>query len=230
MLPPLLRYITLKIRSPLLVGMAGFIFAQAMRVLFWTLRREIRTTSDANPYASSGSRRYLFAVWHDSMILAAFGGKHRRTVALTSHHRDGAFVASVLRAIRIPTVRGSTGQTGENALRAMLTAAKGKDIVITPDGPRGPYREMSRGIIFLASRSGSAIVPTAFSADRAWRIRGSWTDLVIPRPFSRVLLLAGEPIDIPADLDAGALETYRARVQREMDELGEQVEQLSAAA
>ena len=220
----------MKIRSPLLVAVAGFVFATAMRILFCTLRLDVRTTDRANPYASSGSERYLFSVWHDSMILAAFGGTHQRTVALTSHHRDGSFVASVLRAIGVPTVRGSTGHTGGHALREMLSAAKGKDIVITPDGPRGPQHEMSRGIVFLASHTGNAIVPTAFRCRRAWRLRGSWTDLLIPWPFTKVLLLAGQPIEIPADLDGREIAAYRALVQREMDRLRDQAENVAAAA
>jgi lysophospholipid acyltransferase (LPLAT)-like uncharacterized protein len=219
----------LKIRSPFLVGLAGLAFATAMRLLFWTLRLDVRT-SEANPYASSGSARYLFSVWHDSMILAAFGGPHLQTIALTSQHRDGSFVASVLKAIGVSTVRGSTGHTGGNALREMLSAAKGKDIVITPDGPRGPQHQMSRGIVFIASHTGNAIVPTAFSCGRAWRIRGNWTDLVIPRPFSKVLLLAGQPIDIPPRLTEDEFAGYLAHVQSEMDRLRDRAERISKAA
>ena len=220
----------MKIHSPLLVGVAGFLFASVMRVLFWTLRLDVRTADRANPYASCGANRYLFSVWHDSMILAAFGGTHQRTVALTSYHRDGSFVASVLKTIGVPTVRGSTGHTGGNALREMLSAAKGKDIVITPDGPRGPEHEMSRGIVFLASHTGNAIVPTAFSCGRAWRIRGSWTDLLIPWPFTKVLLLAGQPIEVPPDLNSDQFATYQSLVQREMDRLRDEAQELSRAA
>ena len=166
------------------------IFATAVRVLFYTLRLDVRASRHANPYAASGVELRLYAVWHDSMVIAAFGGRHERTVALTSHHRDGSFVASVLKAIGVPVVRGSTGHGGGNALREILNSATDNDIVMTPDGPRGPCREMSKGIVFLASRSGRAIVPTAFSCASSWRIRGSWSDLVIPKPFSKVYLLA----------------------------------------
>lgn len=209
----------MKIRSPLLVRLTGFLFANTMRGLFWTLQLDIRTARNANPYAASGDARHLFVVWHDSIIMAAFGGRHLRTVALTSHHRDGSFVASVLRAIGVPTVRGSTGNGGDRAARAIITAAADRDVVITPDGPRGPRRQMSRGTVFLASRSGRAIIPTAFSCQKSWTIRGSWTDLVIPMPFSKVFLLAGDPIDVPADLSRDELTHYSAQMQVHMDRL-----------
>lgn len=209
----------MKIHRPFLVAASGFLFAKSLQLLFWTLRLHVETTPDADPYASSGPTRYLYSVWHDSIIMAAFGGKHVRTVALTSHHRDGSFVASVLKAIGVPAIRGSTGNRGGNAVREILTAATNCDIVMTPDGPRGPYREMSRGIVFLASRSGRPIVPTAFACCRAWTIRGSWTDLVIPQPFSDVILLAGDPIRVPMKVTRVEMDQIAAEVQARMDEL-----------
>ena len=103
----------------------------------------------------------------------------------------------------------------------MLRVVREKDIVITPDGPRGPSRRMSRGIVFLASRTGNAIVPTAFACSRCWRIAGSWTSLVIPKPFAHVVLLAGEPIDVPAGLDLQDIDRYVSKVQDAMDQLDE---------
>jgi lysophospholipid acyltransferase (LPLAT)-like uncharacterized protein len=176
-------------------------------------------TNSANPYLSHGPNRYLFSVWHDSVVVAAFGGKHSRTAALTSQHRDGLFVATVVRHAGVSVVRGSTGATGFKALRSLLTVAREKDIVITSDGPRGPRRTVSRGIVYLSSRSGNAIVPTAFACSRCWRIHGSWTDLVIPRPFSRVILLAGDPIHVPPALSPRQLSQYVLQLQSEMDRL-----------
>lgn len=212
----------MRIRSPFLIRLAGFLFAIAVRVLFCTLRLDVRTARDANPYAASGRALRLYAVWHDSMLIAAFGGRHARTVALTSHHRDGSFVTSVLKVIGVPVVRGSTGNRGGNALREILTSAVENDIVMTPDGPRGPCRKMSEGIVFLASRSGRAIIPTAFSCEKSWRIRGSWSDLVIPKPFSRVYLLAGDPVEIPAGVTRDQLVGYVAQIQGQMDRLDAQ--------
>ena len=165
-----------------------------------------------------------------SVVMAAFGGRHARTVALTSHHRDGSFVTSVLKAIGVPAVRGSTGHRGGNALREILTTAQDRDIVMTPDGPRGPRRKMSTGTIFLASRSGRAIVPTAFACESSWTIPGSWTSLVIPKPFSKVFLLAGDPIEVPADVSRDNLTQYAAQIQGQMDHLNAQAQRLASGS
>ena len=136
-----------------------------------------------------------------------------------SIHADGSFVAEVLRRIGIRPIRGSTNRFSPSAFRELMGAMGAGHLVVTPDGPRGPARQMSAGIVSLASRTGRAIVPTAYHCDRCWRIAGSWTVLVIPRPFSRVLLVAGSPIHVPPRLTKESLAEYAARVQGEMDRL-----------
>jgi len=220
----------LKIRSPLLTRLSAGVFTGAIWLLFRVLKLDFREDApNTNPYTMLPAERYLYCVWHDSMVIPAFAGRHRSTAALTSQHADGSFVAHVLRWVGVSTIRGSTNRMGAGALRQLMRATEDKHIVITPDGPRGPRRQVSMGIAFLASRTGRAVVPTAYSCVRSWRIAGTWTDLVIPKPFARVYLLAGEPIKIPPDLRGDELQQYVARIQAEMDRLNERAECLAGA-
>jgi lysophospholipid acyltransferase (LPLAT)-like uncharacterized protein len=220
---------TLKIRSPLLTKLAIAAFTRLMQLLFCTLRRDYRTkTTGTNPYVLSGPERYLYCVWHDSIMLPIFGGRHTRSCALVSRHQDGSYIAGILRMVGISSVRGSTKHGGARAFRGLMTTAKHKHIVITPDGPRGPRRTMQSGIVSLASHTGRAIVPTAYGCVRSWKIKGSWTDLLMPMPFTKILLLAGEPIRVPADLSREQVASYNALVQEEMNRLGVEVEEMVA--
>jgi len=217
----------LKIRNPLLVRFAASAFTAGMWLLFRTLKLEFREDSpDANPYSPSTRDCFLYCVWHDSMLIPAFGGKHRRTAALISQHRDGSFVAQVLRLLGMTTIRGSTNRIGLGTIRTLIKTAADKHIVITPDGPRGPRREMSLGIAYLASRTGRAVLPTAYSCTRFWKIPGSWTELIIPKPFSTVFLLGAAPIKVPADLDNTQLREHAALIQAAMDRLDAKAQRL----
>ncbi|MFV1963976.1 MAG: lysophospholipid acyltransferase family protein [Pirellulaceae bacterium] len=220
----------MKIKNRLVIRIAAEAFARTMSGLFWTLRTEFRmAVANTNPYKVSESARYFYSVWHDSMVIPVFAGKLRHSVALTSHHRDGSFVAQVLRSVGIATVRGSTDHGGADAVRRLMATVENKHVIITPDGPRGPRRRMSKGIVFLASRTGRAIVPTAFSSSRSWRIRGNWTDLVIPKPFAKIVLVAGEPIGVPQELPLEKLDEYVGLVQAAMDDLGRESDRLDAS-
>ena len=58
-------------------------------------------------------------------------------------------------------------------------------MVITPDGPRGPVYELGPGIIFLAQKTGAAVLPINMEFSRCWRIE-SWDRFIVPRPFAKV--------------------------------------------
>lgn len=158
------------------------------------------------------------------MTIPVFAGWQPFSSALTSNHYDGSFVAAVLKLRNIRTVRGSTNRIRTGALRDLLRTLESRHLVITPDGPRGPNRKMSAGIVYLASRSGRAIVPTGFACSRCWRWKGSWSCLVIPKPFAKTVLLGGTPIHVPADLSPEQLATYVDQVQAAMDDLDQKAQ------
>ena len=198
---------------------AGRLAGTVLLGIFRTVRKEMHT-GRVDPYGFNG-QPMLFSLWHDSAVLGAFGGRHTKTVALTSRHRDGSFVESILRSVDVPSVRGSSGKTGRRAALELLRTAETHNIVITPDGPRGPRRTMSRGIIYLASKTGNPIIPTGFACSNAWDVKGSWTSLTIPKPFSRVAMLCDEPIFVPPNLEGDELDWYVDTVQQSMDRMQE---------
>ncbi len=215
----------LKIRSPFLIGLGATLFAAAVWLLFRTLRLNYRMeTPGTNPYDKSTRERFIYCVWHDSVVIPTFGGKHHCAAALTSLHTDGSFVAHVCRRVGMSTIQGSTNRISPGALRKLLRATEEKHLVVTPDGPRGPRRQMSVGIAYLASRTGRAVAPTAYACSRCWRIPGKWTDLIIPKPFAKVSLVVGNPIKVPQDIDREELKQYAELIQAEMDRLHEEVE------
>jgi lysophospholipid acyltransferase (LPLAT)-like uncharacterized protein len=169
----------------------------------------------------------LYSIWHDLLLFPLFARRPKNMAALVSGHRDGSYLAETLRRLDIAAVRGSTTRGGVRAVRELLSGAEQRHVSITPDGPRGPRRRMKSGIVYLASRTGRAIVPTGYSASRWFRIRGSWTDLRVPLPGSTVYLLGGEPIRVPPHVGRDGIDHYTALVQREMDGLADLAERLA---
>src|SRR5262249_16881977 len=124
-------------------------------------------------------------------------------------------------------VRGSSSKGGASAVRELLRLPANMHLVLTPDGPRGPRREAKLGMIFLAAHSGRGIVPTAFSATRYWKIPGRWTDLAIPKPFSRVYALSGVPVFIKRDSTSPEMTAALAHLQTQMNQLSEHADRLA---
>ena len=218
----------MRIRNRWLDWMLAAIVVCLCRALFRTLRiRYLVTTPGTNPYSNAGSEGFIYSVWHDAIAFPMFAGRHERTVALVSKHHDGSSLAYGLKMLGIGLVRGSSHCDGAPAIRELLQLPSSTHFVLTPDGPRGPRRCAKVGMIFLASRTGRPIVPTAFSSVRSWRIRGKWTDLVIPKPFTTVYAISGRPISIPFDASREGLADAQLQVQDEMDRLSRHAVELA---
>jgi lysophospholipid acyltransferase (LPLAT)-like uncharacterized protein len=207
-----------KIRNRYLTKLFAAAAVVLVRLLFKTCRIEVVTEVEGCcPYEDTGDKRFLYCVWHDDILMTCFCGRPKRMAGLVSPHQDGSYLAEAFRRLGITSVRGSSKRGASRALRELLDRVRDLHVAITPDGPRGPRRQMKTGIIYLASRSGRVIIPAAHACRRPWRIRGSWTDMQLPRPFTRIHARGGPAFIVPADLDREQLEIYAQRLQAEME-------------
>lgn len=210
----------MKIRNPFVIRTGAKLLALAMRGLFATLKIErLYETPDLFPYEHTGENRYVYCIWHDAILGVLFCGKTVNLAGLASRHADGDYVAHAMEALKIPAVRGSSGKGGVAALREMRRMSRDYHMAITTDGPRGPRRIVKDGLIYVASRTGRPIVPVAFDGTSAWRPYGKWTDLVVPKPFSKVVIATGTPISIPPKLSREEFDRWKREVQQAMDAL-----------
>ena len=179
--------------------------------------------------ASDDNEYYVLCAWHDALLLPTFAAPRwmrQRCCCLVSQHQDGSYLADAMAWMDYTTVRGSSKRGGVEALRELVNETAGKHIIVTPDGPRGPRRTMKQGAAFIAAQTGRRLLPGAFVVKHGWRIRGSWTDLLIPMPFTTIYLITGEPIFIPADLNRMELSKYLAEAQQAMDRLNEEADRM----
>lgn len=219
-----------KLRNRTLIRLLARLMAFCGRCLFLFVRvRVIPSVEGFSPHCEPDDQhRSLFCLWHDAILAAVFCGKTVNVAALTSQNYDGDVVADLLDAVGIQPVRGSSSRGGAAAIRQMFELAGRKHVVIATDGPRGPRRVVKDGIVYLASQSGRPIVPVALGVSRAWKPRGRWTDLVIPWPFSRAVVLGGPPIYVPEGLTPQQLGPYRDQVQAAMDLIQARVDRYTA--
>jgi lysophospholipid acyltransferase (LPLAT)-like uncharacterized protein len=219
--------IFVKIRSRWLNWLIAAAVVSVCRVLFRTLKIHYCVGAPhTNPYDRDRPEGFIYCVWHDAIAYPMFAGQHFRTVALVSKNTDGSHLARGLKMLGIGLVRGSSSRNGAAAIRELLRLPSNTHVVLTPDGPRGPRRKTKPGMVFIAARSGRSIVPTAFSAKKSWKIRGSWTTLSIPKPFTTVYALSGKPILVPANSTTEQLAIIETQVQQAMDDLSRQAEAL----
>lgn len=111
--------------------------------------------------------QYILAFWHAHLLLMLHSKWRRPISVMISRSKDGEYIARVFDWYGVDAARGSSTRGGGAALRELLREAKaGKNIVFTPDGPKGPARVAKDGVVYAAKMSGLPIVPVAFAAKK----------------------------------------------------------------
>ena len=200
---------------------AAFLGAWVLRLwrLTWRVGGRSRKDVHARRAARGGGPGTVYLVWHSRILIGAPTFSGIGLHVLISLHGDGEYIARTVDRMGFVTIRGSTTRGGARALREVVDVLRsGGDVIVTPDGPRGPRFRVQQGCVAAAALAGAPIVPVAFEIARAKRLR-SWDRFVVPGLFTRVLVAFGEPIDVPADLDAAGVETWRLRAERAMHDL-----------
>ncbi len=201
--------------------LARWLIAFGFRLLqLWarTLRFEIEDR--AGVVGRPVTENYIGALWHNRLLVFPFVLRRflpqRHGAALISASRDGDLIADVVQRFGYDVIRGSSSRLGASALLQITgVLMSGSDVVITPDGPRGPAYELGPGIIFLAQKSGAAVVPMNLEYSHCWRL-GSWDRFIVPRPFAKVRVLINRPYRVTATTTPEEFESERVSLQNAM--------------
>ncbi|MCE2861457.1 MAG: DUF374 domain-containing protein [Opitutaceae bacterium] len=155
-------------------------------------------------------------LWHNRLFLAAEIVRRYRigrpAYALVSASEDGAWLSAFFAMGGLRTVRGSSSRLGREAASALVEVLQsGRDVGITPDGPRGPCYDFKPGAVIVARRTRAPMILVGAEFTSSWRLR-SWDRFHLPRPFSRVRMRCEiiEPEQL-ADRVAG-MELVRSRL------------------
>ncbi|MEM9412961.1 MAG: lysophospholipid acyltransferase family protein [Planctomycetota bacterium] len=165
----------------------------------------------------------VFSFWHEyiGLVLPRWG--HTPLTVLVSKHRDGEWVNQTASALGMNIVRGSSTRGGSQAIRKLKSQGEFSSITFTPDGPKGPRREMAMGPVYLASKIEMPIVPVGVGFENPWRF-DTWDKFAVPRPFTRARMIFGPKIYLPKKMNRDELEVARIKIQNLMNSLTSQAE------
>ena len=132
----------------------------------------------------------VIVCWHGELLLSPQAYRHfhktQSASGIISRHFDGEIIARILQLFHITPLRGSSSKGAKQVLLEAFRALKrGDDLLVTPDGPRGPRHEVSDGALALTMKGKLPLYTVNFTCERYWQLN-SWDRFVIPKPFSKI--------------------------------------------
>jgi lysophospholipid acyltransferase (LPLAT)-like uncharacterized protein len=190
-----------------------------------TLRWRVEGLHHFDRIVASG-RQPVMAFWHGRILSATYYFRRRGIVVITSENFDGEWIARIIERFGYGTARGSTTRGARKAMHQLVRDIKaGRPAGFTLDGPRGPARVAQPGAVWLAAATGNPLLPFHLEASSFWSVR-SWDRTQIPKPFSTVALVVGEPFEVMKETRDDALEHARVDLERRLAALEERAQAL----
>ena len=205
----------MKLDAPLLNKLAGLLGTAALRHWMGTLEyRAAFYDPPTDPARNDFDRQRIYIFWHEYILFPFYLRGRCNMAMLLSQHRDAEILSRAACHMGYDVVRGSTNRGGVRALRKLLRKSRRMHLAITPDGPRGPRRQLALGAVYLASRLGMPLVAMGFGYDRPWRVKRAWDQFAIPRPFTTACCVISPEVHVPRRLDRDGFEHFRLRTER----------------
>jgi 3-deoxy-D-manno-octulosonic-acid transferase len=209
-------------QSEFFLNLAGRLAARHIRTVYAT-SKVVREPADMDPYLEN-LNPMIVAMWHGQfLLLPLIKPKSVPVYNMVAKHADGEMIGRALLHFDMGLIRGAgAGESGKDrggagAFRAALKTLKANaTVAMTTDIPPGPARVAGLGIVTIARASGRPVVPLAMATNRFFTLP-TWSRFTVNLPFSKLAMVAGEPIHVPRDADEQTLELYRKRIEAAMN-------------
>lgn len=198
-------------------------------IWLWSKSTRIKIVGDSDYWALRKAKRpVIFLIWHGKIFIVPYFFRRRGIMPLISPSRDGEIPARIMDGWGYKILRGSGSHVVKEAwLEMKKELQSGGEVIIVPDGPRGPDRKLKLGCIKLAAETGAALVPFSFSTSRK-KVLKSWDRFLMFYPFAKVVAVYGKPLEIRPGLTDEEMETERQRVETLMVEFDRSVDDFFA--
>lgn len=215
-----------------LIGGAIWVFALLVVGIFRIIDSTINLSINGYEHVAGilrTGRPVLVVVWHGKGLLPVFFFQGLPLLVYSSRPRDGSFrgLSRPTRALTLAALQhlgyrvfDATIYPSEprGVIRFLQLLERGRGGVIAADGPGGPMFRAKPGAVFMAKKTGVALLPVGAAMQDKIAL-DSWDRFEIPRPFTRAALMIGEPLEVPADLDDEGVDRLSQVLEEVMNDL-----------
>lgn len=183
-----------KLLINLIYSILRFLSFSYRKVYIGVENRQI--AKDKSPF-----KTYVYAVWHQNILSTLLTHTDEKYTMIISASKDGDIMAGAIEKFGHNTTRGSSSRDGKKALISVIKIMKsGFPASMAVDGPKGPIYAVKPGVLEMARLTQSAVIPLSYYSKSFWSFEKSWDKFRLPKPFTTLVCVIGEPIFIGHDI------------------------------
>jgi lysophospholipid acyltransferase (LPLAT)-like uncharacterized protein len=195
-----------------LITWAGYLVIRALGPTW-----RFAVSSEEGAPSGLEDRPFVYSFWHTCMLPAMFLWRDLNIRVMSSDSFDGEYTGRIMQKFGFVKVRGSSSKGAVRALLSMRREIEqGWVVAFTIDGPRGPRYVAKPGPVILARATGVPMVVFHIAVDNAWVLK-TWDRLMIPKPFSRMLMRLSAKIPVPTHASESERDRYFGELQAALD-------------
>lgn len=168
-----------------------------LKIVYSTSKIQFIFPKNYNQQNFCQEKGVIFALWHNNLALGPriFQGV-QNVNALVSPHSDGKIISNIIRKFHFNIIEGSTNKNAARAVRQMIQILKNNhNVVITPDGPRGPIYQINSNIIKIAQKHAIKLIPISCNVSNYYSL-STWDNLIMPLPFCTIIIKIGNAVNL----------------------------------
>ncbi|MBL6990288.1 MAG: lysophospholipid acyltransferase family protein [Bacteriovoracaceae bacterium] len=168
---------------------------------------------------------YIIGCWHQNLYTMVLSRVSEPFVGITSPSSDGELIAFTMQKLGHLAARGSSTRGGRAAMMQTIRLIRneGQPAAITVDGPKGPPHQVKNGIIEISRITQVPILPYISIGHSFWQSKKSWDNFRLPRPFSKIYIMCGEPFIVPRGCQKEEFEKIKEKLSTPLKEIERQV-------
>ena len=183
--------------------------------LLQIIRKTLKVKVIKNEKIKENQESYIFAFWHNKLVASTLCLDYiEKRAVLASPSKDGELISVPLEKLGYEMIRGSSDKNSTSSLISLIKyMKKGYSI--------GPIYEVKPGMIYLAQKGKKYIIPTGTAYKSKWEFRKAWDKFQFPKPFTKMVYIMGEPIEVPIDAN---IDEYCEKIKNELNRLDREAE------
>lgn len=162
-------------------------------------------------------KKAVYIFWHSKMLAGWWLFRNGNSSALVSQSKDGDILSNILVKWGYEVIRGSSSRGSKEALSKIIDSVKNnRSAVITPDGPRGPLKEIKNGALIISKECQIPVIPVRINYENKIVLSKSWDKFEIPYPFTKCIVHFGNEYYYTKFLEDKELKEFKKILNDEM--------------